>query len=282
MHKTIARAKFRAILCLSVAALPVFAQQADPKATEIWEPVPKLVTPASEGLPPSDAIILFDGHGLDAWQSADGRAPAPWTVADGVLTVKTGTGNIETRRQFTDFQLHLEWKIPADITSAGVLASARNLHVPEKFLTDSTLGQFRGNSGVFLASTGPGNDGYEVQILDCWQNKTYVNGQAASVYKQAAPLVNACRRPGEWQSYDIVWTAPRFLDNGALASPARVTVFHNGVLVQNNFALTGQTTSSGKPAYRKHGPAPIKLQDHPSVPVTFRNIWVRPLPAPIN
>ncbi len=157
------------------------------------------------------------------------KQPAGWTVADGVLTVNKAAGNIETKRSFRNYQLHLEWRVPANVTGSG---------------------QGRGNSGVFLASTGPADAGYELQIMDSYNNPTYVNGQAASLYKQHAPLVNACRKPGEWQSYDVVWTAPVFAADGRLVSPARVTVMHNGVLVQNDAVLAGETLYIGKPVYR--------------------------------
>jgi len=142
-----------------------------------------------------------------------------------------------------------------------------------------------GNSGLFLASTGKGDDGYELQILDNYNNKTYTNGQAGSVYKQSVPLSNPCRKPGEWSSYDVVWTAPVFNSDGSVASPAKVTAFLNGVLVQNNFELKGQTRYIGKPYYKAHGPSPIKLQAHgdKSEPISFRNIWIRPLlPLPLQ
>jgi hypothetical protein len=171
-----------------------------------------------------------------------------------MLTVRGGRGDIQTRRLFTDYQIHLEWRVPTSLSGTG---------------------QARGNSGLFLASTG-GGSGYEIQILDCAGNKTYANGQAASIYKQHIPLVNACAAPGEWQTYDVIWTAPRFSADGALISPAYVTALHNGVLVQNHVALQGESVYVGKPSYRKHGPAPIKLQDHGDA-VSFRNIWVRPL-----
>lgn len=233
----------------------------DPKATEVWQPEPKIVTPGTAGnaAPPADAVVLFDGTNLDEWASADdANAPARWTLADGVVTVKKGTGNIRTKRSFTDYQLHLEWRIPENISGEG---------------------QARGNSGLFLASTGPGDEGYEIQILDSYNNRTYSNGQAGAIYKQHIPLANANRKPGEWQTYDVVWSAPRFNDDGSLKSPARVTAFINGVLVQNDVELQGATVYVGKPSYRKHGPAPIKLQDHgdPSEPISFRNIWVREL-----
>ncbi|KQN38072.1 hypothetical protein ASE92_01105 [Pedobacter sp. Leaf41] len=232
----------------------------DPKTTEVWEPVPKVVSPGQ--LPqnaPSDAIILFDGRNLDAWHSVkDPTKPAAWTIDDGFFTVKKGTGNIETNKKFTDYQLHMEWKIPANITGEG---------------------QARGNSGVFLASTGGGDDGYEIQIMDAYNNKTYVNGQTGSVYKQGTPLANANKKPGEWQYYDIIWNAPRFNEDGSVKKPASVTVLLNGVLLQNNFVLKGETRYIGAPEYKKHGPASIKLQDHgdPSPPISFRNIWVREL-----
>jgi hypothetical protein len=252
------------IFCLlslaCVLSVNLIAQNGDPKLTEVYTPVPKIVTPgATNNDAPSDAIILFDGKNLDEWVSVkDPKNPAEWTVADGVMTVNKTKGNIQTKRSFTDYQLHIEWKIPANITGSG---------------------QARGNSGVFLASTGPGDDGYEMQVLDCYNNTTYVNGQTASIYKQSIPLVNACKKPGEWQTYDIVWTAPRFNDDGTLKSPARVTAFHNGVLVQNNYELKGVTKYIGAPEYKKHGASPIKLQAHgdPSEPISYRNIWVREL-----
>ncbi|WP_053058347.1 DUF1080 domain-containing protein [Pedobacter sp. BMA] len=232
----------------------------DPKTTEVWEPVPKVISPGK--LPqdaPSDAIVLFDGRNLDAWHSVkDPSKPAAWTIDDGFFTVKKGTGNIETNKKFTDYQLHLEWKIPANISGEG---------------------QARGNSGVFLASTGPGDDGYEIQIMDNFSNKTYVNGQTGSVYKQAVPLANANKKPGEWQYYDIIWNAPRFNEDGTVKKPATVTLFLNGVLLQNNYVLKGQTRYIGAPEYKSHGAASIKLQDHgdPSPAISFRNIWVREL-----
>jgi hypothetical protein len=220
-----------------------------------------VVTPGAEnGAAPSDAIVLFDGKNLDEWVQNRDKSPARWFVADGVLTVNKakGVGNIETKRLFRNYQLHIEWKIPANITGTN---------------------QERGNSGLFLASTGPGDDGYELQILDSYNNKTYVNGQAGSIYKQGIPLVNPSRKPGEWQSYDVVWTAPVFDSDGSLKTPAYATVFFNGVLVQNHFELKGQTLYIGHPVYKKYDTAPIKLQAHgdPSAPISFRNIWVREL-----
>jgi hypothetical protein len=242
---------------------PTAAQPQPPKAkpedTEVWEPVPPVVTPgATNDAPPSDAIILFDGKNLDEWVSVKDKTPAKWTVAEGILTVDKKAGNIETKRSFKNYQIHLEWRVPTDVTGEG---------------------QARGNSGLFLASTGTGDSGYELQILDSYNNKTYVNGQAASVYKQSPPLVNAMRKPGEWNTYDVIWTAPTFNSDGSVKTPARVTAFHNGVLVQNNFELTGETLYIGKPSYKPYDRAPIKLQAHgdPSPPISFRNIWVREL-----
>ncbi|WP_293903426.1 DUF1080 domain-containing protein [Phenylobacterium sp.] len=242
------------------------AQAPKPQDTEQWTPVPPIVTPGpppseTSAAPPSDALVLFDGKGLDQWVATRDKSPAAWTVADGILTVSKAAGNIETRRSFRNYQLHLEWRVPTDVTGSG---------------------QARGNSGVFLASTGPGDAGYELQILDSYRNETYVNGQAGSVYKQHPPLVNASRRPGEWQAYDVIWTAPVFAADGALKSPARVTVLHNGILIQNDAVLAGETLYIGKPVYRPYTSAPIKLQAHgdPSPPLSFRNIWVRELAGP--
>jgi hypothetical protein len=230
-----------------------------PKDTEVWEPVPPIVTPGpTNSDPPSDAIVLFDGKNLDQWVSAKDKSPAGWKVADGVMTVVKSAGNIETKRSFKNYQIHLEWRIPTEITGSD---------------------QARGNSGLFLASTGVGDSGYELQILDSYNNKTYVNGQAGSIYKQGIPLANAMRKPGEWQVYDVVWTAPTFNADGSVKTPAHVTAFHNGVLVQNQFELKGETLYIGKPEYKKYDTAPIKLQAHgdPSPPISFRNIWVREL-----
>jgi Domain of Unknown Function (DUF1080) len=245
------------------AAAPAAQPQGDPKLTEVWEPVPKVVTPppapAAPTPAPSDAIVLFDGKSMDEWVTVKDQSPAAWPVQDGAFVVNKKAGNIETKRKFTNYQLHIEWRIPPDITGTN---------------------QARGNSGVFLASTGNGDSGYELQVLDSYENKTYVNGQAGSIYKQSAPLVNAMRKPGEWNVYDVVWTAPVFNADGTVKSPALVTVFHNGVLVQNNFALKGGTVYIGQPTYKPHGASAIKLQSHgdPSAPISFRNIWIRELP----
>jgi hypothetical protein len=235
-----------------------------PEDTEVWEPVPPVVTsaPRPSTPPPSDAIVLLDGKNLDEWVSTRDKGPAGWTLENGVLTVNKAnkSGNIETKRAFTNYQLHLEYLIPTHITGTG---------------------QARGNSGLFLATTAGGSDaGYELQILDSYDNKTYVNGQAGAVYKQYPPLVNACLPPGEWQTYDVMWTAPTFNPDGTMRTPASVTALHNGVLIQNSVELKGPTLYIGQPSYTAHGPSPIRLQSHgdPSPPISFRNIWVRQLP----
>jgi hypothetical protein len=264
-----------ALIVLMFAALPAAAQQpappqtgapaapasrGNPADTEVWEPVPKVVTPGPSpaSAAPSDAIVLFDGTNLDEWVAPKDKSPAGWTVSNGIMTVNKRAGNIETKRKFRNYQLHIEWRIPENITGSN---------------------QARGNSGVFLASVGAGDAGYELQILDSYNNKTYVNGQAGSVYKQSIPLVNASRKPGEWQAYDIIWIAPTFNADGSLKTPAYVTAFHNGVLIQNHFELQGGTVYIGKPQYKKHDAAPIMLQSHgdPSEPISFRNIWLREL-----
>jgi len=254
---------FLVAIALIAAVATAFAQETakpKPEETEVWTPVPPIVTPgATDSAPPSDAIVLFDGKNEDEWVSAHDHTPAKWIVTDGVLLVAKGTGNIETKRSFKNYQLHIEWKIPENITGSG---------------------QARGNSGVFLASLGPGDAGYELQVLDSYNNTTYVNGQAGSIYKESPPLVNPNRKPGEWQSYEVVWTAPTFNADGSLNTPAFVTAFFNGVLVQNHFQLKGQTLYIGQPFYKAYDRAPIKLQAHgdKSEPISFRNIWVRELP----
>lgn len=254
--------KFILSFLLFTQVVSAYAQETDAeksKRTEVWSPVPKVVTPAkNSGSPPSDAVILFNGKNLNQWASTkDSTKPAMWTISNDVLTVKKGTGNIETKQSFLDYQLHIEWRIPKNITGSG---------------------QARGNSGVFLAAWGTGESGYEIQILDSYKNDTYVNGQAGSIYKQHIPLANANLPPGEWNVYDIAWTAPRFNDDGSVKSPGMVTAFLNGILVQNNVAIKGETRWIGAPEYKKHGPLPIMLQDHgdPSPAISFRNIWVRP------
>jgi hypothetical protein len=248
------------IALLLAGAMPAFAQQpaGRPEDTEVWTPVPKAVTPgATTAAPPSDAIVLFDGTGLGEWVTSGNPAkPAGWIVKNGVLTVNKQAGDIETKRKFTNYQIHLEWRVPVGITGEG---------------------QARGNSGLYVGATPDG--GYELQILDSYHNATYVNGQAGSVYKQHIPLANAMRKPGEWQVYDVIWTAPSFNADGSLKSPAFLTAIHNGVLIQNHVQLRGDTKYIGTPEYRAHGPLPIRLQSHgdPSPPLSFRNIWVREL-----
>ena len=244
------------IICL----MDCNAQQKQPKPeeTEVYKPVPKVVNPGPQCVGvPSDAVVLFDGKSLDKWVSAaDSTKTAAWDIVDGVMRVNKKAGDIQTKQNFLDYQLHLEWRVPTTITGSG---------------------QARGNSGIFLASVYDG--GYELQVLDSYNNSTYVNGQVGSIYKQYIPLANPMRPPGEWQVYDVIWTAPRFNADGSLQSPARVTAILNGVLVQNNVALKGRTEYIGQPKYDPHGAAPIKLQAHgdPSEPISFRNIWVRPL-----
>ncbi|WP_026474035.1 3-keto-disaccharide hydrolase [Alkaliflexus imshenetskii] len=221
-----------------------------PEDTEDWSRRPEIVTPGHNNAPPSDAIVLLGGNEtLSNWQHQDGSA-INWEINDGVLTVKAGTGDIRTKSGFADVQLHIEWQSPAVIRGEG---------------------QGRGNSGVFLM------DKYEVQILDSYENETYYNGQAGSIYKQYIPLVNAGLKPGEWQTYDIVFTAPRFGEDKTLVSPAYMTVFHNGILIQNHVELMGPTIYIGSPEYEYHEKRlPIRLQDHGDA-VSYRNIWLREL-----
>jgi hypothetical protein len=224
--------------------------QVKPELTEVWSPVPAKVAPgASMGQPPSDAVILFNGRDLNNWESVNG-GKADWTVGKDEFIVAPKSGSIQTRDKFGDVQLHVEWMVP-------VLPPARK-------------GQDRGNSGIFLQNL------YEVQVLDTLDNPTYVNGQAGSIYKQYAPLVNAQRPAPAWQSYDIVYLAPRFYADGSLAEPARMTIFLNGVLVQNNVPLRGPTEYRGIPLYKPHGEAPLMLQAHNNE-VHYRNIWLRRL-----
>ena len=229
-----------------------------PGMSEYWTPQPKIVTPGNATSnafmsAPSDAIVLFDGKDLSQWKSGareDGEAK--WTVHDGVVTVDKKAGDIVTKQEFGDFQLHIEWQIPVNITGES---------------------QARGNSGIYL------QDKYEIQVLDSYNSETYVNGQASSVYKQSPPLVNAMRKPGEWNVYDIIYTAPTFTNDGKYRTYPTVTVIHNGVLVQNNTIIIGTTEYIGFPRVEAHGKGPIRLQSHgdPSEPVSFRNIWIREL-----
>jgi hypothetical protein len=212
---------------------------------------PAVVTPGrTPSDAPSDAIVLFDGKDLSAWRSANGNGEAKWTVRDGYMEVAARTGDIATKQEFGDCQLHIEWATPTAVKGEG---------------------QERGNSGVFLMER------YEIQVLDSYDNKTYYHGQAGAVYKQYAPLVNACRKPGEWQTYDIIFKAPKFDEQGKVTERARVTVLQNGVLIQNNVEIYGNTWHDKPALYIAHGPkASLKLQDHGN-PVRYRNVWIRPL-----
>lgn len=234
------------LLCMGAVA----QRTGDPKLTELWEPKVPIVTPGKTPTDaPSDALVLFNGIDLGQWESEHG-GPAVWTIADGAMTVKPQSGGIRTKQGFGDCQLHVEWRSPAVVKGEG---------------------QMRGNSGIFLMGR------YELQVLDSYNNTTYSNGQAGSIYKQHIPLANASRPPGEWQTYDIIFTAPRFYADGRVKAAARITVIHNGVLVQNNVEIWGQTQYIGIANYEKHGDLePILLQDHGDL-VSFRNIWIRPL-----
>lgn len=248
-------------LCAGVVSFNVNAQDKkypepesmSPGMSEWWKPQPPIVTPgtatdAGSTTAPSDAIILFDGKNLDQWQKPNGDAPE-WIVKNGVFTVKPGTGEIRTKQEFGDFQLHIEWRIPENVQGES---------------------QGRGNSGVFLQGK------YEIQILDNYNNETYSNGQAGSVYKQSRPLVNAMRKPGEWNVYDIIYEAPTFKKDGTYRTPPRVTVLQNGVILQNNTIIKGTTEYIGFPKVTPHGNGPILLQDHGN-PISFRNVWIREL-----
>lgn len=224
----------------------------NPDNAVVYTPLPHVVVPgATFSNAPSDATILFDGKNLDEWTSED-KSPAKWIIANGIVTVNKKAGDIVTKRNFNSYQLHVEWKIPADITGSD---------------------QARGNSGVFLS------DRYEIQVLDVYnnENKTYVNGMAGSVYRESIPLANPCKKPGEWNVYDIAYTAPEFNDDGTVKSPGRVTVFFNSVMVQNNEEIRGGTSTDKKHVYEKHGAAPLRLQAHgdKSAPISYRNIWIR-------
>lgn len=244
--------KFEALLIVilatsqAVVAQDEWRSNLDAKATEIWKPVP-VVTPGQlPGQAPSDAIVLFNGENLSQWVSTKG-GEAPWEVKDGAMTVKPRSGGIKTLRLFGDVQLHIEWRSPIVVKGEG---------------------QGRGNSGVYL------QERYEVQVLDSYENQTYANGQAGAIYKDHIPLVNASRKPGEWQTYDIIFTAPRFGDKGTLMVPGYLTVIHNGIVIHNHVPLSGATQFQGLPLYELHGKAAILLQDHDDL-VSYRNIWVR-------
>jgi len=242
--------KIQLIIFLFATVSILNAQTKDPKDTEVWEPEPRIVTPASKGKAPSDAIVLFDGTNMDAWENRMEKGKAvEWKVEDGAMTVVKGKGDIKTKQLFGDVQLHIEWRAPTVIEGEG---------------------QGRGNSGVFF------QERYEVQVLDCYENRTYSNGQAGSIYKQHIPLVNACKAPGEWQTYDIIFIAPRFNKDGIKIASGTLTVLHNGILIQNNVEIKGTTEYIGMPENIAHGNGSIVLQDH-SNPVSYRNIWLREL-----
>jgi hypothetical protein len=237
---------FFLILLLSAYGYNCLAQN-DPKLTEVWDPEPAMVLPGVGNKAPSDAFVLFDGKNLNQWTDQKGK-PSGWTIKDGILTVKPGSGSIITKQNFADCQLHVEWRTPAIVKGEG---------------------QERGNSGVLMQSR------YELQILDSYNNRTYSNGQAGAIYKQHVPLVNASLKPGEWQKYDIFYTAPRFNLDSTVKTPAYITVVHNGVLVQNHVEIKGTVAHVGQPKYQKHPFAlPLMLQEH-EFPVSFRNIWIR-------
>lgn len=224
---------------------PALYSQTDSRSSSITEIIP------GKGYiePPSDAIILFDGGNLNKWESPEGNEYlATWEVSNGFFTVPAGFGNIQTKHSFGDCQLHVEWRTPFPYKGNG---------------------QNRGNSGILLQGL------YEVQILDSYNNNTYADGSAGSIYKQHAPLVNVSLPPGSWQTYDIFFTAPIFKPNGDLEEPAYISVLQNGVLVQNHVEIKG-TTYVSPPVYEKHETLPLKIQGHDS-PVSFRNIWIRPL-----
>ena len=249
---------------LMAVSFSAFAQEAKeypkqepmrPGMSEYWTPQPAIVTPGDQATSsaPSDAIILFDGKDLSAWESARDGSPANWNVHDGIVTVNKRAGDIRTKESFGSYQLHIEWCIPP---------------MPENFKSQS-----RGNSGVYMQGK------YEIQVLDSFGNETYVNGQAGSVYKQTPPLVNAMRAPGEWNVYDIIYTAPVFKADGTYLYRPRVTVIHNGVVVQNNTEILGTTEYIGFPKVQEHGDGPLLLQSHgdPSPAISYRNIWIRKL-----
>jgi hypothetical protein len=243
--------QIRFFICLIFLTSGINAQSTeptDPKATENWSNPPMVINGLKSSSDiPSDAIILL-GQDKDQWTKLDG-SPIDWTIEKGVLTVKPGTGDIKSKKSFEDCHLHLEWRSPLIVKGEG---------------------QGRGNSGIFLQSR------YEIQILDNYNNETYYNGQAGSVYKQHPPLYNACSKTGEWNTYDIIYKAPKFDLFGNLLESARITVIHNGIVIQNNTEIFGTTEYIGYPKYSLHGGAPFILQDHGDL-VSFRNIWVRRL-----
>jgi hypothetical protein len=247
-NKNIIKIKLILLILLFNKNIITLAQEIiNPEETEIWEPTPLIIDTFNRSIP-SDAIILFNKKSLDKWKRLDG-SKALWSVEKDTFTIKPGTGDIITNQEFTDVQLHIEWRTP---------------------IVEDTMGQNRGNSGIYFQQR------YELQILDSFENKTYINGQAGSIYKQFSPLVNASKGPDIWQTYDIVFIAPTFNIDKSIKTNASMTVFHNGVLIQFNSILKGSTTYIGQPEYESHEKDSILLQDHGSK-VSFRNIWVREL-----
>jgi len=240
------------LLLFTLSTFTSMAQEREwvPEDTEFYEPIPPKVEARGGFLePPSDAIVLFDGTDFSAWESARGGGDVSWTLEEGAMTVTPGTGGIITKDTFGSIQLYLEWRSPEVVVGDG---------------------QGRGNSGVFLQRR------YEVQVLDAYNNETYVNGMAGSIYKQHVPLANPAVAPGEWQTYNIIYEAPEFDADGDLLNPAYVTVIWNGVVVQNRVEIFGGTEYIGPPSYTAHGDDSIVLQDHSNL-VSFRNIWIRKL-----
>lgn len=253
-----------AIVCLSALACTALAnaqekkeypqqERMTPGMSEYWTPQPKIVTPGDQATAsaPSDAIVLFDGKDLSAWESPKG-GPAEWDVHDGVFTVNKSKGDIQTKQSFGSYQLHIEWQIPENITGTS---------------------QVRGNSGIYMQNK------YEIQVLDCYNNETYVNGMTGAIYKQTPPMVNAMRKPGEWNVYDIIYNAPVFNEDGTYKVHPYITVIQNGIVLQNHTEIWGTTEYIGWPQVKPHGDGPILLQSHgdPSAPISYRNIWIRPL-----
>lgn len=228
-------------ICLAITITSFAAMQVvEYKSGIVW-PEPPVIDPGSEGKPPSDAVVLFDGQTLDAWEGGD-----KWLIEGGVATA--AAGGITTKQKFGDCQLHVEFATPAEVKGSG---------------------QGRGNSGIYLMNR------YEVQVLDSYENATYYDGQCGAIYKEQPPTVNACRQPGEWQSFDILFTAPRFAEDGELLKPGFVTVLHNGVVIHNHFELLGSTSYTEPPKYSKHDQKePFSIQFHGN-PLRFRNIWIR-------
>jgi hypothetical protein len=263
MTTFLSRFSFLTICIIFAVSINVYSQDTGnmkPEDTEFYEPVPPKVTPAENHFlkPPSDATVLFDGSNMDQWKSMTDGGEVKWKIENGHVTVVPGTGAILTKDSFGSVQLYVEWRSPMNMEHKG---------------------QDRGNSGIFLQNR------YELQVLDAWENPTYVNGMAGSIYKQSVPLANPAKRPGEWQSYNISFMAPefnedgsvkKFNEDGSVKTPARMTVIWNGVVVQNNTEIQGPTVYIGLPGYSAHDKAPIRLQDHNSE-VSYRNIWIRSL-----